>query len=99
MGQSDGVGRPRAGLAGDVRPAALPAARQGRPAGRGLTPAGYAFQDTVDAAARLALLHTLFEPASRGFLDDHAIPQAGLAYDLGCGPGFTTRLLRDAAAP
>jgi hypothetical protein len=57
---------------------------------------GYAFGDSTPAARRLALLAEVFEPTSRAFLDHVGTRLAGppgLAVDLGCGPGHTTRLL------
>lgn len=53
----------------------------------------YAFGDTDVAARRLALVASVFEPPSRAFLE-HAVPSPpAVALDLGCGPGFTTRLV------
>jgi trans-aconitate 2-methyltransferase len=66
---------------------------------------GYAFGDSAPAARRLALLADVFEPVSREFLARFAGPghgagpghsgggPLGLAVDLGCGPGYTTRLV------
>ena len=57
---------------------------------------GYAFGDSPPAARRLGLLADVFEPPSRGFLErcagDRPGP-VGLAVDLGCGPGHSTRLV------
>jgi len=64
-----------------------------------LTATGYAFRDTLEAAARLGVLAEVFEPASRPFLRELGPRQAALAYDLGCGPGFTTRLVADQLQP
>ncbi|HWC41054.1 MAG TPA: class I SAM-dependent methyltransferase [Actinomycetota bacterium] len=65
---------------------------------------GYAFGDGPAAARRLDLLADLFEPASRSFLErvagwsgGHGRP--GLAVDLGCGSGRTTRLVADVLEP
>jgi trans-aconitate 2-methyltransferase len=60
---------------------------------------GYAFGDSAPAARRLGLLADLFEPASRPFLARFAGRRPGLAVDLGCGTGHTTRLLASALAP
>jgi trans-aconitate 2-methyltransferase len=60
---------------------------------------GYAFGDSAPAARRLALLADLFEPASRSFLARFADRRPGLAVDLGCGTGHTTRLLASVLAP
>lgn len=40
-----------------------------------------------------------FEPVSRAFLAEAAPRGCARALDLGCGPGFTTRLLREVCAP
>jgi SAM-dependent methyltransferase len=53
----------------------------------------YAFGDSDRAARRLALVARVFEPASREFLAATGRRGAGLAVDLGCGPGYTTELL------
>jgi trans-aconitate 2-methyltransferase len=60
----------------------------------------YAFGHTPTAAARLVALAEAFEEPSRSFLA--AVLQArsqpiGLAIDLGCGPGRTTRMLAQVA--
>jgi trans-aconitate 2-methyltransferase len=64
----------------------------------------YTFGDNDLAAERLRLLARAFEPTSRAFLTGvsarwathHPVQQA---VDLGCGPGHTTRLLREVLAP
>ena len=68
---------------------------------------GYAFGDGPAAARRLDLLADLFEPASRTFLERAAVRSGGagpdhrpgLAVDLGCGTGRTTRLVADVLKP
>jgi trans-aconitate 2-methyltransferase len=60
---------------------------------------GYAFGDSAPAARRLGLLADLFEPASRPFLESLAGRRLGLAVDLGCGTGHTTRLLAEVLRP
>jgi len=66
---------------------------------------GYAFGDGPAAARRLDLLADLFEPASRTFLervaglDGLAGRRPGLAVDLGCGTGHTTRLVAEVLRP
>ena len=73
---------------------------------------GYAFGDGPAAARRLDLLAELFEPASRTFLEhvagldgpagrgaEAAERPPGLAVDLGCGPGHTTRLVAEVLEP
>jgi trans-aconitate 2-methyltransferase len=54
---------------------------------------GYAFGDSAPAARRLGLLADVFEPPSRAFLQRFAGAPPGLAVDLGCGTGHTTRLV------
>jgi SAM-dependent methyltransferase len=59
----------------------------------------YSFGDSELAAARLARVAANFEPASRAFLERAAPRGVARALDLGCGPGHTTRLLRQVCAP
>jgi trans-aconitate 2-methyltransferase len=56
----------------------------------------YAFGDTDLARERLALVADTFEAPTRALL--HDLPPGGYRYvvDMGCGPGFTTALLREA---
>lgn len=56
----------------------------------------YSFGDTTVAQERLDLLAAVFDPPSRAFLRDMVTRPPTLAYDLGCGPGNTTRMVRDA---
>jgi trans-aconitate methyltransferase len=55
----------------------------------------YSFGDTPTAAQRLAVMARVFEPEMRTFLGTCAHLRPELAIDLGCGPGFTTRLLAE----
>ncbi len=55
----------------------------------------YLFKDTDLAAHRLQVLADVFAPASRAFLRDMVNEKSELALDLGCGPGYTTRLLAE----
>ena len=55
----------------------------------------YAFGDSRGAAERLSLVAQVFEPPSRDFLNEIQRADVRLAVDLGCGPGFTTLLVRD----
>ncbi len=55
----------------------------------------YLFQDTARAARRLQILADVFAPSSRAFLQDMVSRVPQVALDLGCGPGYTTRLLVD----
>ena len=56
--------------------------------------AHYAFGDSDSAAERLRLLAYIFAPEIRSFLSQ-VPPQPRLAIDLGCGPGFTTRVIAE----
>ena len=53
----------------------------------------YTYGDTDLAAERLGLVARMFEPSTRAFLGRAVTVIPSLAYDLGCGPGLTTRLL------
>lgn len=57
----------------------------------------YPYGDSPTAGDRLALLAKVFEPSTADFLDAAARTDARdriqLAIDLGCGPGYTTRLV------
>jgi trans-aconitate 2-methyltransferase len=68
-----------------------------KPAIAGLTaepqPRPYAFGDGELAAARLGLLHEVYAPSSRALLADAVTRAPRLAYDLGCGPGYTTGMV------
>jgi trans-aconitate 2-methyltransferase len=69
--------------------------------GEGLTVdtgASYSFGDTATAEERLDLLATVFDPPSRAFLASLVTSPPSLALDLGCGPGNTTRMIRDVTA-
>lgn len=58
----------------------------------------YTFGDNDRAATRLELLARTFEEPSRALLQRFAPPRPRLALDLGCGPGFTTRLVHEVSA-
>ena len=58
----------------------------------------YAFGDTNIAGTRLRLAAEVFQPEMESFLAQ-AQAGPGLAYDLGCGPGFTTRIVAGAVGP
>jgi len=60
---------------------------------------GYAFGDSDAAAERLGMLAKLFAPPSRSLLRSLGGRRIGLAIDLGCGPGHTTRLLAEELQP
>jgi trans-aconitate 2-methyltransferase len=55
----------------------------------------YTFGDTERASARLRRLAELYEPETRELLQDCGVRSPHLAVDLGCGPGWSTRLLRE----
>jgi SAM-dependent methyltransferase len=59
--------------------------------------ARYTYGDSELAAERLALVAASFEPTTRAFLEA-AAPKPRIAFDLGCGPGLTTRLLHRSLA-
>ncbi|MDA8359471.1 MAG: class I SAM-dependent methyltransferase, partial [Actinomycetota bacterium] len=56
----------------------------------------YTFGDTDVEAARLALVSEIFGPTSEELLAQAVARPPALAYDLGCGPGHTTRLVAKA---
>jgi len=58
-------------------------------------PGGYTFGDTDVAARRLRVLSEVFGPPSRALLAEVADRPPALAYDLGCGPGYTTALVSE----
>ncbi|HKD88808.1 MAG TPA: class I SAM-dependent methyltransferase [Streptosporangiaceae bacterium] len=45
------------------------------------------------AARRLAMLHEVYAPSSAALLADAVTRTPALAYDLGCGPGYTTEMV------
>jgi SAM-dependent methyltransferase len=55
---------------------------------------GYTFGDSDLAARRLALVAAVFARTTRQFLVMRAGVAPEFAIDLGCGPGFTTELIR-----
>ncbi len=59
----------------------------------------YTFGDGDRASARLKRLAEVYEPETRELLERASGPALRLAVDLGCGPGWSTRLLRDALSP
>ncbi len=58
----------------------------------------YLFRDTDLAARRLRVLADVYAPTSRAFLEAVVINTPQVAVDLGCGPGYTTRLLAEVTA-
>ncbi len=59
----------------------------------------YPFADDDRASARLQRLARLHEPETRELLRRGAACRPRLAVDLGCGPGWSTRLIREVLAP
>jgi trans-aconitate 2-methyltransferase len=55
----------------------------------------YLFSDTDLAARRLKVLADVYAPTSRAFLEAVVTNTPRIAVDLGCGPGYTTRLLAE----
>ncbi len=56
----------------------------------------YLFGDTDLAARRLRLLAEAFEPSSSTFISESTMRTPRRAADLGCGPGYSTRMLAEA---
>ncbi len=59
----------------------------------------YSFGETNLAAKRLRVVSEVFDPTSEAFVSETVRNRPRLALDLGCGPGFTTRLLSRIARP
>jgi SAM-dependent methyltransferase len=55
----------------------------------------YTFGDTPLAAERLRLVARVYAESSRAFLAASAPPGPGIAIDVGCGPGVSTRLVAE----
>ncbi|WP_329409561.1 class I SAM-dependent methyltransferase [Streptomyces sp. NBC_00704] len=65
------------------------------PAGRQPSGADYKFGDSDIAAQRLSTVAEVFAESSRSFLSRCVPGPVGLAVDLGCGPGHSTRLIAE----
>ena len=59
----------------------------------------YTFGDNEQASARLRLLSQVYESDTRELLRFGSTRNSRLAVDLGCGPGWSTRLMRDVLNP
>jgi SAM-dependent methyltransferase len=59
----------------------------------------YTFGDSELAARRLELVAAVFARTTRQFLLTRAGIAPGFAIDLGCGPGYTTELIRATVGP
>lgn len=59
----------------------------------------YTFGDNTRASARLRRLAEIYEPETRSLLERSGVREPDLALDLGCGPGWSTRLLQDTLRP
>jgi trans-aconitate 2-methyltransferase len=70
-----------------------------QPTARPASGAGYTFGDSDLAARRLALVAAAFAKTTRQFLLTRARRAPAFAVDLGCGPGFTTELIRATVGP
>jgi trans-aconitate 2-methyltransferase len=55
----------------------------------------YTFGDSDQASVRLRRLAELYEPETRELLQRGGVRAARVAVDLGCGPGWSTRLLHE----
>jgi trans-aconitate 2-methyltransferase len=64
-------------------------------ANRGPHDKAYLFGDSDLAAERLRLLAEVFAPSTRDFIEGLAVHDPRRILDLGCGPGYTTRLLAE----
>jgi trans-aconitate 2-methyltransferase len=59
----------------------------------------YTFGDDEQASARLRRLAELYEPETRELLESGRVQKPHLAVDLGCGPGWSTRLIQSVLRP
>jgi len=59
----------------------------------------YSFGDDRRSSERMELVAAAYEPVSRAFLGSEVGRVDGAAVDLGCGPGFSTRLIAEVCRP
>jgi SAM-dependent methyltransferase len=83
----------------EPRARASGAGGDGPPVGRPASAGSYTFGDSDLAAKRLALVAAVFAKSTRQFLLTSARPAPAFAIDLGCGPGYTTELIRATVGP
>lgn len=56
----------------------------------------YTFGDTPTADDRLKRIASFFNPLAKEFIQSQKTQQCNLAIDLGCGPGYTTKMVCEA---
>jgi trans-aconitate 2-methyltransferase len=64
-----------------------------------MTKTNYTFGDSDEAGLRLRNLANLYEPDTRSLLKRSELDRPRLAIDLGCGPGWSTGLIREILNP
>ena len=64
-----------------------------------MTKTNYTFGDSDEASLRLRNLANLYEPDTRSLLKRSEVDCPRLAIDLGCGPGWSTGLIREILNP
>jgi trans-aconitate 2-methyltransferase len=64
-----------------------------------MTKTNYTFGDSDEASLRLRNLANLYEPDTRSLLKRSEVDRPRLAIDLGCGPGWSTGLIREILNP
>ena len=64
-----------------------------------MTKTNYTFGDSDEASLRLRNLANLYKPDTRSLLKRSEVGRPRLAIDLGCGPGWSTGLIREILNP